>query len=43
MGPFSDFIRPFCLRADKVYVNVDHLLGFKVGDLKTGKVLGHSW
>lgn len=39
VGPFSDFIRPFCLSSDKVYVNVDHLLGFEVGDLKTGKVL----
>ena len=41
IGPFSAGIRPFTINRDesKVYVNVNELLGFEVGDLKTGEVL----
>ncbi len=41
VGPFSAEIRPFTINADqsRVYVNVNRLLGFEVGDLRTGKVL----
>ena len=41
IGPFGNFIRPFTINADEslVYVTVDSLLGFEVGDLKTGKPL----
>jgi hypothetical protein len=40
-GPFSAPIRPFTVNADKslCYVNVNALLGFEIGDLKTGKML----
>lgn len=40
-GPFGNFIRPFTINSDEslVYVTVDSLLGFEVGDLKTGKKL----
>jgi DNA-binding beta-propeller fold protein YncE len=40
-GPFGNVIRPFTVngRQTLVYVNVNELLGFEVGDLKTGKVL----
>jgi hypothetical protein len=43
VGPFGNFIRPFTVngRETKVYVTVDSLLGFEVGDLKTGKKLSH--
>jgi DNA-binding beta-propeller fold protein YncE len=43
VGPFADFIRPFTVNgADSlVYVNVNNLLGFEIGDLKTGKKLYH--
>jgi DNA-binding beta-propeller fold protein YncE len=39
VGPFSNFIRPFVVngRESKVFVTVDSLLGFEVGDIKTGK------
>ena len=38
VGPFSNNIRPFTVngKEDRVYVTVDSLLGFEVGDLKTG-------
>ena len=38
-GPFSASIRPFTVNAaqSKVYVNVNDLLGFEIGDLITGK------
>ena len=38
VGPFSNNIRPFTIngKEDRVYVTVDSLLGFEVGDLKTG-------
>lgn len=41
VGPFSAAVRPFTVngRRTKVYVNVNDLLGFEVGDLQTGKVL----
>jgi YVTN family beta-propeller protein len=40
-GPFSASIRPFTVNAaqTRCYVNVNELLGFEIGDLKTGKVL----
>lgn len=43
VGPFSNFIRPFTVngREDRVYVTIDSLLGFEVGDLKSGKKLAH--
>ncbi len=39
VGPFSGGIRPFTINSDEslVFVNVNDLLGFEVGDLKTGK------
>jgi len=41
VGPFGNFIRPFTVNGSQTrcYVNVDELLGFEVGDLKSGKVL----
>ena len=41
VGPFSNFIRPFTVngRQTLCFVNVNDLLGFEVGDLKTGKML----
>lgn len=41
IGPFGDGIRPFTINSAETmtFVNVDNLLGFEVGDLKTGKVL----
>ncbi|MDH5400154.1 MAG: hypothetical protein OEX02_18525 [Cyclobacteriaceae bacterium] len=38
-GPFSAGIRPFTINSDEslVYVTVNDLLGFEVGDLKTGE------
>lgn len=41
IGPFGDGIRPFTINSEETltYVNVDNLLGFEVGDLKSGKVL----
>jgi DNA-binding beta-propeller fold protein YncE len=41
VGPFSAAIRPFTLngRQTRVYVNVNELLGFEIGDLQTGRVL----
>ncbi len=43
IGPFASAIRPFTINGaqTRVYVNVNDLLGFEVGDLKTGKVLQH--
>lgn len=39
VGPFSNVIRPFTINGDQTlcFVNVNELLGFEVGDLKTGK------
>jgi hypothetical protein len=41
VGPFSASIRPFCVngRQTLCFVNVNELLGFEVGDLKTGRKL----
>lgn len=41
VGPFGNSIRPFTVNADNslVFVNVNGLLGFEVGDLRTGKKL----
>jgi DNA-binding beta-propeller fold protein YncE len=41
VGPFSKPIRPFTVngRGTRVFVNVNDLAGFEVGDLETGKVL----
>ncbi|MFT5886250.1 MAG: DNA-binding beta-propeller fold protein YncE [Arcticibacterium sp.] len=41
VGPFSAAIRPFTINSDesKVFVNVNDLLGFEVGDLNTGEKL----
>ena len=41
IGPFGNGIRPFTINSDEslVFVTVDSLLGFEVGDLKTGKKL----
>ncbi len=41
VGPFSHGIRPFTVngRQTLVFVNVNELLGFEVGDLTTGKML----
>jgi hypothetical protein len=41
VGPFSDVIRPFTVNGSDtlVFVNVNGLLGFEVGDLQTGKKL----
>ncbi len=39
VGPFSAGIRPLTVNADRslVFVTVNGLLGFEIGDLKTGK------
>ena len=41
VGPFSNVIRPFTVNASQTlcFVNVNGLLGFEIGDLRTGKVL----
>jgi DNA-binding beta-propeller fold protein YncE len=41
VGPFDDVIRPFTIDGDQkfVFVNVNGLLGFEVGDLATGKMI----
>ncbi len=41
VGPFSASIRPFAIngRQTLCFVNVNELLGFEIGDLRTGKVL----
>jgi len=41
VGPFGNGIRPFTINSDEslVFVTVDSLLGFEIGDLKTGKKL----
>ncbi|MDB5015648.1 MAG: hypothetical protein JWQ84_480 [Mucilaginibacter sp.] len=42
VGPFGNFIRPFTINSKetRVFVTIDSLFGFEVGDLKTGKKLG---
>jgi DNA-binding beta-propeller fold protein YncE len=41
IGPFSNSIRPFTVNGSQTlcFVNVNELLGFEVGDCKTGKML----
>ncbi|HEV8285132.1 MAG TPA: hypothetical protein VGQ09_12530 [Chitinophagaceae bacterium] len=41
IGPFGNFVRPFTINGKETltYATVDSLLGFEVGDLKTGKKL----
>ncbi len=41
IGPFGDNIRPFTINgaATLVYINQNSLLGFEIGDVKTGKVI----
>jgi len=41
VGPFDDVIRPFTINGSNtlVFVNINGLLGFEVGDLHTGKKL----
>jgi hypothetical protein len=41
VGPFSAAIRPFTINASQTlcFVNVNGLLGFEIGDLKSGKML----
>lgn len=41
VGPFSNVIRPFTINGAQtlVYVNVNDLLGFEIGDIRSGKVL----
>jgi hypothetical protein len=41
VGPFANMIRPFTINGDEslVFVNVNGLLGFEVGDIRTGKKL----
>jgi hypothetical protein len=41
VGPFSASIRPFTINARQTlcFVNVNDLLGFEIGDLRTGKFL----
>jgi len=43
VGPFANFVRPFTVngKEDRVYVTVDSLLGFEVGDLKQGTKIAH--
>src|SRR5438552_11776101 len=42
IGPFGNVIRPFTINGSQTlcYVNVNDLLGFEIGDLKSGKLLG---
>jgi DNA-binding beta-propeller fold protein YncE len=41
VGPFSNSVRPFTINASETlcFVNVNDLLGFEIGDIKTGKML----
>ena len=43
VGPFENMIRPFTVngKGTRVFVNVNGLLGFEIGDLRTGKKLYH--
>src|SRR6478609_626678 len=43
VGPFANNIRPFTINGKEnlVFVTVDSLLGFEIGDLTTGKKLAH--
>jgi len=41
IGPFGNFIRPFTVNGAQtlVFANVNGLLGFEIGDLRSGKVI----
>jgi hypothetical protein len=41
IGPFSNVVRPFTINAAQTlcFVNVNELLGFEIGDVRSGKVL----
>jgi DNA-binding beta-propeller fold protein YncE len=41
IGPFGNYVRPFTINGAQTlcYANVNMLLGFEIGDLKTGKIL----
>jgi hypothetical protein len=41
IGPFGEVIRPFTINGSQTfcYMNVNGLLGFEIGDLRTGKLL----
>ena len=41
IGPFGNMIRPFTINGDQTlcFVNVNELLGFEVGDLKSGRMI----
>lgn len=41
VGPFTNVVRPFTINAAETlcFVNVNDLLGFEIGDLKTGQLL----
>jgi YVTN family beta-propeller protein len=43
VGPFDNVIRPFTVNGSNtlVFVNINGLLGFEVGDVKTGKKIAH--
>jgi DNA-binding beta-propeller fold protein YncE len=43
VGPFDSVIRPFTVNGSNtfVFVNINGLLGFEIGDLRTGKKLFH--
>ena len=43
VGPFSNVIRPFTVNGSNTlcFVNINGLLGFEVGDIRTGKKLYH--
>jgi len=51
IGPFANSVRPFTVNGagTLIYANVNDLLGFQIGDVKTGKVLhtvavqGYGW
>jgi hypothetical protein len=43
VGPFENFIRPFTINGKQTlcFVNLDGLLGFEMGDLRSGKKIAH--
>lgn len=42
VGPFTKPVRPFTINGNQTrcYVNINDLLGFEIGDMKTGKMIG---
>ncbi|MEP7267994.1 MAG: hypothetical protein ABI844_10240 [Saprospiraceae bacterium] len=44
VGPFSNMIRPFTINRSqtRVYVNANELLGFEIGDLKSGRKISST-